>query len=316
MFVVASILGAGRGTARAMETTDLLLSYDCPYDAPFLAVLGWQLGKLGRTLVSVSPQHLDEISSKLRQGDLISRAFLDRAADTDPSFGPLEAWAAEHVPVLLNPPEDRRRVWKKSNLHWEFIRAGVNTPYTLVIPARNREPVIGAPPDLSPLREPFAIKPDLGGGGWGVKLGVRTWDQVEQARREMPNEDLLLQELIEPETIEGRRAWFRAFYACGETIACWWDDRTRVFGATVTAEERQRLALDGLWSVLEVAASIARLQLFSTEVARRADGRWVAVDYVNDPVDLRILGYAREGMPPEAAERIAAAIAAFVARIP
>jgi hypothetical protein len=296
------------------ETADLLLAYDWPYDEPFLGLLKQRMGAVGRSLVSVNPKRLADEFSRLTHGNLVARAFLDRAADTDPAFEPLETWAAEHVRVLLNPPADRRRVWKKSNLHWEFIRAGVHTPYTLMVPSRNRQPILDAPPDLSPLGESFAIKPDLGGGGWGVKLGARSWEQVENARREMPNDDLLLQELIEPETLEVRRAWFRVFYACGEVVACWWDDRTRLFGAPVTADERQRLGLDGLWSVMEVAATIARLQLFSTEVARVADGRWLAVDYVNDPVDLRILGYAREGMPREAAEKIAAAIASFVAR--
>jgi len=299
-----------------LETADLLVAYDWPYDAPFLALLDRHLRALGRTLVTVGPERLDSIALKLSQDDLIARSFLDRAADTDPSFIPLEAWAAEHVPVILNPPDDRRRIWKKSNLHWEFIRAGVHTPHTLMIPSRNREPVIETPPDLSPLREPFAIKPDLGGGGWGVSLGARGWNEVEGARRDMPNDDLLLQELVEPVTLEGRRAWFRVFYVCGEVVACWWDDRTRVFGGTVTEEQRRRLGLDGLWDVIEVAARIARLQLFSTEIARRADGRWVAVDYANDPVDLRILGNAREGMPADAAERVAGALAAFVDRIP
>jgi hypothetical protein len=296
------------------ERADLLLAYDWPYDGPFLGLLARQLGARGLSLFGASPQRLSETFVRLKQGALAARAFLDRAADTDPAFEPLEAWAAEHIPVILNPAADRRRVWLKTNLHWEFIRAGVHTPYTLTAPAFSRQPILDAPPDLSPLGKPFAIKPDLGGGGWGVKLGARSWEQVEQARREMPDDDLLLQELIEPETLEGRRAWFRIFYACGEVVACWWDDRTRLFGAPVSADERQRLGLDGLWNVIEVAAAIARLQLFSTEVARRADGRWVVVDYVNDPVDLRILGHAREGMPPEAAEKIAAAIAAFVAR--
>jgi hypothetical protein len=59
---------------------------------------------------------------------------------------------------------------------------------------------------------------------------------------------------------------------------------------------------------------IGRLQLFSTEAARLDDGRWVVVDYVNDPVDLRILTQAGEGMPVEAAERLAEAVTASVAR--
>jgi hypothetical protein len=40
-------------------------------------------------------------------------------------------------------------------------------------------------------------------------------------------------------------------------------------------------------------------------LARLADGRWVMTDYVNDPVDFRILTHAREGVPGEVAERIA-----------
>lgn len=297
-----------------METADLLLAYDWPYDEPFLARLGRSLRAAGRSLVTVSPQGLEAALSRLRRGDLTAGAFLDRGADTDPAFEPLEAWAAEHVPVVLNPAIDRRRAWRKSNLHWEFIRAGVHAPHTLVVPAWNRQPVLEVQPDLAPLGVTFAIKPDLGGGGWGVTLGARSWEQVEKARCEMPDDDLLLQELIEPQEIEGRRAWFRIFYACGEVIPCWWDDRTRLFGPLVTVAERRRLGLDGLWSVAGIAAKIGRLDLFSTEAARVGDGRWVVVDYVNDPVDLRILTQAGEGMPVEGAERIAEAVTGFIAR--
>ena len=298
----------------ALETADLLLAYDWPYDEPFLARLELSLRAAGRTLLTVNPRRIEGAFSRLRRGDLKAGAFLDRGADTDPAFEPLEAWAAEHVPVVLNPPGERRRVWRKSNLHWEFIRAGVHTPHMLVVPAWNQQPILEAQPDLTPLGDSFAIKPDLGGGGWGVTLGARSWEQVEHARREMPDDDLLLQELIEPQEIEGRRAWFRVFYACGEIIPCWWDDRTRLFGPPVTPDEGRRLSLDGLWEVAAIAAGIARLQLFSTEVTRTVDGRWIVVDYVNDPVDLRILTHAREGMPLEAAERIAEAVAAFIAR--
>lgn len=294
---------------------DLLLTYDWPYDGPFLALLDRELALRGRSLLTVGPARLEEVRSRLDHGELRARAFLDRAADTSPAFEPLEVWAAEHIPVVLNPLADRRRVWRKSNLHGEFIRTGVHTPYTHVVPAWSRQAVVDPIPDLALLGGTFAIKPDLGGGGWGVTLGARSWEQVERARREMPDEDLLLQEHIEPARLEGRRAWFRVFYACGETVACWWNDRTRCFGPLVVPEERRRLALEGLWEIAGKASEIARLQLFSTEIALSADGRWVVVDYVNDPVDLRILGHAQEGMPAEAAERIASAAADYVARL-
>jgi hypothetical protein len=295
------------------RAADLLLAYDWPYDEPFLGRLDQTLRACGRSLVSVDPQSLGDAFERLERGDLTARAFLDRAADTDPAFERLEAWAETHVPLLLNPASDRRRIWKKSNVHWEFIRAGLHAPHTLFVPALNRQPVLDPLPDFTRLGASFAIKPDLGGGGWGVTLGARSWARVEQVRREMPDDDLLLQELVEPEVVDGRRAWFRVFFACGAIVPCWWDDRTRLFGDVIGEEGRRRWGLDRLWEVAEIAAGIARLQLFSTEVARLADGRWVVVDYVNDPIDLRLLPHAREGMPVEAAQRIAEAIAGFIA---
>ncbi|MBM3122075.1 MAG: hypothetical protein FJZ97_07805 [Chloroflexi bacterium] len=268
----------------------------------------------GLVLVTASPSSRERAFERLQTSELRARAFLDRAADTDPAFEPLESWAAENIARVLNPAADRRRVWRKSNVHWEFIRSGLHTPHTLLIPAWKRQPVVDPLPDLGPLGESFAVKPDLGGGGWGVTLGVRSWDEVERARRQLPDDDLLLQAMIEPERLGDRRAWFRVFYACGVIVPCWWDDRTRQFGDLVTEADRLTWSLDGLWQVAQTAAGIARLELFSTEAARTADGRWVVVDYVNDPIDLRLRPQAREGMPTSAAQRIAEAITASVGR--
>ena len=295
------------------RAVDLLLTYDWPYDEPFLGLLAQALRAVGRSLVSVNPQSVAGTFERLQRGDFTARAFFDRAADTDLAFEPLEAWAEAHVPLLLNPAADRRRVWKKSNVRWEFIRAGLHTPHTIVIPAWSRQPVLDPLSNLAPLGATFAIKPDLGGGGgWGVTLGARSWARVEQTRRDMPDDALLLQELVEPELVDGRRAWFRVFYARGTVVPCWWDDRTRRFGEWIDADARRRWNLDALWDVIQVASGIARLQVFSTEVTRLVDGRWIVVDYVNDPIDLRLRSHAREGMPVEAAERIAEAVTRFV----
>jgi hypothetical protein len=42
-----------------------------------------------------------------------------------------------------------------------------------------------------------------------------------------------------------------------------------------------------------------------------AGDRFVVVDYVNDPVDLRYRPHAQEGMPPEAARALVEAIAKY-----
>jgi hypothetical protein len=130
-------------------------------------------------------------------------------------------------------------------------------------------------------------------------------------RRLLPNEDLILQEFVEPDVIGGRRAWFRVLAACGRVFPCWWDDRTRLYGPPVSPDDTSRLRLEPLWAIAETAARISGLQIFSTEAALVPDGRFIVVDYVNDPVDLRFQPHAGEGMPADVARQIAAAIAAY-----
>ncbi len=292
---------------------DLLVAYDWPYDRPFLALLDETLRGRGAGLWPVGPEGLAAAVETLRGGALHPRAYLDRATDTSPEFGPLDDWAERNIAVHINPGERRRQAWYKTNLHWAFIEAGIHTPYTIAIPSMHREPALEPPENLPLLGVPFSIKPDLGGGGWGVVTNAESWDDVLATRRLIPSEDLILQAFIEPAILGGRRAWFRILYACGRILPCWWDDKTRLFGPPVSDEDAARLNLSTLWTIAETAARIAGLQLFSTEVALVPDGRFIAVDYVNDPVDLRFQPHAREGMPAEVARAIAKATSAFVA---
>ena len=290
----------------------MLLAYDWPYDRPFLSLLSETFAARGATLWAVGPEDLGTAVEALRGGSLHPRAYLDRATDTSPEFGPLDDWAERNIPLHLNPGERRRQVWYKTNLHWAFIEAGIHTPYTIAIPSMHRQPVLEPPENLSLLGVPFSIKPDLGGGGWGVITNAESWDDVLSTRRRLPSEDLILQEFIEPAVLDGRRAWFRILVACGRILPCWWDDRTRLFGSPVSNEEASQQGLAPLKAVGETAARIAGLQLFSTEVAVVPDGRFIVVDYVNDPVDLRFQPHAREGMPAGVARQIAEALAIHV----
>jgi GNAT superfamily N-acetyltransferase len=65
-----------------------------------------------------------------------------------------------------------------------------------------------------------------------------------------------------------------------------------------------------------MAAIIARvcgLQLFSTEIVWATDGRLLSVDYVNDPLDLRMQSKAAEGVPDAIVASVAECIADWVA---
>jgi hypothetical protein len=82
----------------------------------------------------------------------------------------------------------------------------------------------------------------------------------------------------------------------------------------VTAEERFRFKLHPLREVPQRIAQICGLQLFSTEIALTEAGRFLAVDYVNDPVDLRLQSRAVDGVPDGIVENIAGRLIRLVER--
>lgn len=297
---------------------DLLLAWDWPYDEPFVHLLGHAFQSRGLELLSATPSNLSRLLDGLSVGRYSVRCFLDRASDTSPRFLPLAHWAALNVPTRLNPSERAREIWYKATLHPDLTRAGVPVPDIVRIPALNRDPHL-APPDLSSLPRPFCIKPDLGGGGWGVVTDATTWADVQAARQRLPDDDFILHEFVEPGGLHDpsngaapRRGWFRILYACGRVIPCWWDDRTLVYADRVTEAERDRLGLTPLWEITHTLARVARIHLFSAEMAWLAPGKFVVVDFINDPVDLRLQSHAREGMPDSVAQEVADAVAEYV----
>jgi hypothetical protein len=74
----------------------------------------------------------------------------------------------------------------------------------------------------------------------------------------------------------------------------------------VTAEQVARFGLSALHHIARTIARITRLDVFSTEIAQRIDdGVFVSVDYVNDPIDLRLQSKAPDGVPDPAVRLIA-----------
>jgi hypothetical protein len=94
-------------------------------------------------------------------------------------------------------------------------------------------------------------------------------------------------------------------YCNGAIYPCWWDQHTHVY-ARVTAEEKSCFGLRSLREVPVRIAQICGLHLFSTEIALTEEGNFLAVDYVNDPVDLRLQSKAADGVPDSYVESLAA----------
>jgi hypothetical protein len=295
-----------------MTRHDLCLAWNWVYDSDFVSLLGAACGERGLSLWPVTPENLDAAMEELSSAESIFLAFLDRASEADPRFLPLAEWAARHGALEVNPHGRAVHAGNKATMHLEFISAGIQTPQTIILPPHGLQPDL-PPLDLSSLGEKFIVKPAHGGGGEGVILEVSTIGQVLAARQAFPQDYYLIQEHIFPAPLDGRPAWFRVLFCSGKVYPFWWDPGTHVY-AEVLPEEVEKHGLAPLDATARRITEVCGLDLYSTEMALTAAGLFVVVDYVNNPVDLRLQSATPDGVPDETVRDIAVRLADLVSR--
>jgi hypothetical protein len=286
---------------------DLCLAWNWEYDAGFVRVLHSACAARGLTLLDVSAHNRDEVLSLLAGREAGFRTLLDRASEADPAYLPLVEIARFLGAHRINPRELADRSYDKAAMHYAFLDEGIPTPQTIILPSYFDQPDLPTL-DLNLLGIPFAVKPALGGGGEGVITDVSTLEQVQSARTQFPDQQYLLQEHVTPKLADGQPAWFRILYCLGNIHPCFWDVKTHIY-TPLSAEAENRLGLGSLREVTRRIAHVCRLDLFSTEIALTGENRLLVVDYVNDPIDLRLQSCALDGVPDFIAEDIAAKIA-------
>jgi len=288
----------------------LCLAWNWEYDADFVTLLEAACRSRGLALLQVTPEALDRVSQRLADNELAFRVLLDRASDSDQRFLSLVEWAREHGAYRINPYELASRAWDKAAMH-AVLRRTLHTPHTLILPPYDQQPDLPWL-DLEPLGNGFTIKPALRGGGEGVIMGATSLDQVLAARQAYPSDPYLLQAHIDPIQLDARPAWFRVLYCAGRVFPCWWNVHTHVY-TPVTCDEQERYELAPLWAITDNIAHLCGLELFSTEIALTSEDRFVVVDYVNDPVDLRLQSKTPQGVPDDIVQAIAQRLADLVA---
>jgi oligoendopeptidase F len=279
-----------------MTTFDLCVAWNWPYDAGFVGMLEQACRERGLSVLHITPENLDVAHQALVDGELSFRTFTNRAADTDPAFLKIVDWARSNGVFRINPHERETYTADKATMHLELIASGLHTPYSIILSPYYEQPELPANLDLSPLGPAFAIKPANGGGGEGVICEATSLEQVAQARQQFPHDKYLLQAYVTPAEIDGHPAWFRVIYCLGEIYASWWPPQTHIF-RPVQPDEVVSLRLGELYDMAVRIASVSRLHLFSTEIALTPDGQFLAVDYVNDQIDLRLQSQAQDGVP-------------------
>ena len=282
---------------------DLCFAWNWEYDSDFAQLFENACRNKGLSLLQITPDNLESMVQALTSGQLRFQAFLDRASDSDERFLPFVQWAKENAIHRINRFRIARRASNKVISHYQFIQASLHTPYTIILPAFHDYPDL-SPFDLVSLGTSFTIKPAHGGGGLGVITAATSWEQVLIARQEYPDDQYLLQAQVTSAILDGREAWFRVIYCEGIAYPCWWNTHTHIY-TPLTTDEMDRYHLHPITNIMTSIENICELDLFSTEIALTLDGLFMVVDYVNDPIDLRLQSKVTDGVPDQIVSHIA-----------
>ncbi|MCI0697884.1 hypothetical protein L0337_38530 [candidate division KSB1 bacterium] len=277
------------------QVIDLGIAWEWEYDKSFVFKLAQACKAHGLSTCLINPAEIDDATFKYRAGKLYFRHYLDRGSDALKEFEPLARLVASGGARIINHYRHLKRCLDKATMHLEFLTAGLQVPYTIILSPYKYEPEIRIT-DLAKLGRSFIIKPAMGSGGTGVVVGAETLADVLLARKSQNDQKFLLQEKIEPAMLGNERAWFRVFYVFGRTFLTWWNDVTHLYRA-VKSEEEADLGLAPMRQIIRTIAALSELDFFSAEVALTDDGRFVVIDYVNDVCDMRPQSEHHDGVP-------------------
>lgn len=293
-----------------MKAFSLAIAWNWEFDQDFIAGIERECASRSVTTFLITSHNLKSTLSELKQGSLTFRAFFDRASDADPEFLPLVNLLNEAQVYCINPWERVVRAIDKATMHRELIEHGIDVPPTIILPPFRRNGLIEVDPEqLNEVGRPFVIKPaNTTGGGTGVVLGAATVEQIIEARKEHQDDKYLVQKMIVPKLLGGKRAWFRVYSVFDTIIPCWWDDTTHMY-SELSAGDEEAFNLGGLGRTMESIREICGLDFFSSEIALTGDGKFTVVDYVNEVCDMRLKSKFYNGAPDAVVGRIEVLIA-------
>lgn len=271
------------------KTFHLAIAWNWEFDSDFITGIEQECVVRKISTYRIDNNHLPQVLKSLKQGELAFQVFYDRASDANPEYLPLVRWMEEHTICLINPYHRVIHAIDKATMHLEFITNGLYVPNTIILPPYNEQRCTSLCEDeLKQISIPLVIKPaNTTGGGTGVILNATTLQEVIKARLEHKNDKYLVQETVVPKLFDGKRAWFRVYFAFGEIIPCWWNDKTHRY-TELTTEEEICYQLQGLRNSMETIQRICGLDFFSSEIAITESGKFVVVDYVNEVCDMRL----------------------------
>ena len=288
-----------------MEKFDIGLAYLWEFDQDFISLVERTLQSYGLTTFVIKDHNVFEVTDRILEKDLFFNFYLDRAWDVDDDFVNLGKIISKKKTVILNQYKKVLHAIDKASMHLEFITAGINVPYSIIMhPYNESKDILISLSELAKLGLPFIIKPcNTTGGGVGVVTDAVTLKEILEERKTNADDKYLIQEKIYPLMIDGKRAWFRCFWAFGKAIVTWWDDQTHLY-TEISKNEIEQFGLRRLFYITRTIAKLTGLDFFSTEIVLAKNKKFIVIDYVNDQCDMRIKSKHFDGVPDGVANQI------------
>jgi hypothetical protein len=207
--------------------------------------------------------------------------YMGRSFRTDIELG---AAVMKHGGLVVVDPHLVARFGNKASMHRALARAGVGLPHTKIwhpaTPARAQTLA------ERQWRGPRLVcKPAHGSGSTGVILDFDgSAAALAEALDDDRDDELLIQEFVEPLDLAGRPAWFRVYNCFGRVLSCWWNPETHAT-ELVHPGEISAFGLHSLERISRTVQAISGYTWFSSEIALTIrHGRRVClpIDYLNN----------------------------------
>jgi hypothetical protein len=232
----------------------------------------------------IEPLWVDCFHEALDKGRVWPRVLLNMHSEhhqPDDVFHRLVRLASQRNVQVIDPLDRALEAFDKARLHPRLVAAGIDVPFTTLVPAAEAGSFKLTENQRAALGAPFVIKPAMGYGRKGLVMDAVVEDDIQRSIAAFKDQHYLFQKRIIPRELNGAPAYFRVFYVFGSIWCVWWNcftDQYRV----VTPQEAIDFELKPLAEIVRQIAALTGMTFFSSEIAQIGSGEFVVIDYVND----------------------------------
>src|SRR5664279_1251761 len=117
-----------------MEIYDIGIAYVWEYDDDFIDLIESSMHKAGLSSFRIMAWNINEVTEKAKNRKLGFNFYVDRDSDVNDNFILLGKLLCRRKTVIFNLYKNVRHAIDKASMHLEFITAGLEVPYSIIIP--------------------------------------------------------------------------------------------------------------------------------------------------------------------------------------